>query len=81
MSRLACCLLVILAIVPTAGVVTAGAPDGASTAATTTVNATATETATPDRTVMASDGTFGGFTLGAAILAVLVAGSYRYLRG
>ncbi|WP_424018970.1 hypothetical protein ACOZ4N_05735 [Halorientalis pallida] len=81
MFRLACCLLVILAIVSTAGVVTGRATDGTSTTAAATDTTTATETATPDRTVMASDGTFGGFTLGAAILAVVAAGSYRYLRG
>jgi hypothetical protein len=76
--QVACCLLVILA---GASPAVATTPEADGTPNTTTGNATATETATPDRTGVASDGPFGGFTLGAAILAVVVAGSYRYLRG
>ena len=43
-------------------------------------NGTVTETVTPEVTVIATDGAFAGFTLGAAILAVVIAGTYRYLR-
>ncbi|SEO61489.1 hypothetical protein SAMN05216388_101585 [Halorientalis persicus] len=78
MSRVACCLLVILAV---ASLLTATAAATPTVATDGQPPGNATETASVDRTVIASDGTFGGFTVGAAILAVVVAGSYRYLRG
>jgi hypothetical protein len=78
--RVACLLLVIATVISPAAATTPTVPADDAPAQT-AGNGTATATATPDRTVNASDETFGGFTLGAAILAVVVAGSYRYLRG
>ena len=86
MYRVACLLLVIATVLsPAAATATTVSPDGSSDPppgnGTGTEPTTTSTPTTPDGTVIASDGTFGGFTLGAAILAVLVAGSYRYLRG
>jgi hypothetical protein len=72
----ACCLLVVTVLAfPVAAAAPTGVADGHRSG-----NATAAVTATVDGTAVASDDTFGGFTLGAALLAVIVAGSYRYLR-
>jgi hypothetical protein len=71
----ACCLLVVAVFASPVAATPTGVADGQRSG-----NATAAVTATVDGTAVASDDTFGGFTLGAALLAVIVAGSYRYLR-
>jgi len=80
--RATCCLLVLVAVLslPGAASATATVTDDPGSRTPGNGTETATEPATPEVTVIASDGTFAGFTLGAAILAVVVAGSYRYLR-
>ncbi|MFB6083035.1 MAG: hypothetical protein ABEJ94_02180 [Halorientalis sp.] len=82
MSRAVCRLLLVVAVLST-GVVasTATAADGPDGRTPGNGTVTATAETTPAATVIASDGTFSGFTLGAAVLAVVLAGSYRYLRG
>lgn len=79
MFRLVCCLLVLATCTsPVLGA--SGATADEPTPEARTVGATPTTSPTPHETVVATDGTFGGFTLGAALLAVVATGSYRYLR-
>ncbi|AQL41233.1 hypothetical protein BV210_00245 [Halorientalis sp. IM1011] len=71
-------LVIVVVLSPTASATAATVTDDPG--GQTPDDGTVTETATPDVTVIATDGAFAGFTLGAAILAVVIAGTYRYLR-
>ena len=78
MPRFLLCLLVLA--VGASGGVAATATPGTPTPGGASSAATVTPPSITDGTAVATDGPFGGFTLGAGLIAILVAGGYRYLR-